>query len=83
MSIYYPRPLNRDERAAVDFFDKARGGAWERINALFEYYNETICDAGRHWQHCEFTMTTLKAIQTEIDGALDYMVEKYADWASD
>lgn len=83
MSIYYPRPLDADEKAAVDFFDKHRGGAWERINVLFDYYNETICDAGVFWQHCEFTAKALKAIQEEIDETLGYMVEKYADWASD
>lgn len=83
MSIYQPRDLHPEEIAAVNFFDKYRGGAWEKINVLRDYYHETIADAGRYWQHCESTRLILSGIQAEIDGIVEYMVEKYADWASD
>jgi hypothetical protein len=83
MSIYQPRPFHPEEVEAIEFFDKVRGNAWRRINVLRDCYFETICDAGKHWQQCEVTTKLLKETQDEIDSMVEFMVEKYADWASD
>jgi hypothetical protein len=55
----------------------------EEINALQATYDETIGDAGRYWQYCEFTRDTLNKINNAIREVFQAATDRYEDWASD
>lgn len=83
-SIYYPRERTEEEKAAIEFMDATRNGAAsQRIDELDTLYNETICDAGRYWQHCEITQGALADIQREIDALCQSWIDRIRDWATD
>lgn len=66
-----PRPFGTEERAAIAFFEKHRGGAQAKIDGLIAQYGQASNDAER------------AAIQNLIDDHVDFWVEKIRDWASD
>lgn len=79
-----PREFCAEEKAAIKFFDDHRGGtASASVRELEDLYNETVCDAGRYWMHCEFTCARLESIQNDLDDMVEYWVERIRDWASD
>lgn len=83
MSGQFPRQLNAEEQIAVRFFEKHVGGATRHLKSLNAQCREVIQEAGERWQECGETLRALTAIQAEIDDAVEYMVYKYTDWATD
>jgi hypothetical protein len=71
------------DRAVEWMSENGRTCYADMINALQCTRSETIGDAGRYWQLCEFTQATLRKIDAEIEDVKQRALDRYEDWASD
>jgi hypothetical protein len=58
-------------------------GYAQEIADASDTYTLTVAEAGRDWQHCEFTRQRLVSINAGIRQAFEDAVERYTDWATD
>ena len=72
------------EDGAVEWMTKnGRPGYANEINALEAIKSETIGEAGRYWQFCEFTQEKVRKIEAEIAEVKRAAYDRYDDWVSD
>ncbi len=64
-------------------YDHGHKGYADKINELRSVRDETIGEAGRYWQFCEFTQKALAKIDAEILEIEQAAQDRYDDWATD
>jgi hypothetical protein len=63
--------------------DHGHPGYLNEIHVLESLRDETIGDAGRYWQYCEFTQAVLAKIDASIAEVRRTAWDRYDDWATD
>ena len=71
------------DRAIEWMAENGRPGYRNRVRIYESLIDETIGDAGRYWQFCDFTVAKIAAVKAEIEDIKRDALDRYEDWASD
>lgn len=71
------------DRAVIWMAEHGHPEYANKISILEAMCDELIGDAGRYWQHCEFTQGKLARIRGEIAEIKLSALDRYEDWATD
>lgn len=72
-----------EQRIAAWMTAHGHPGYENEVRVASDCYHETVGEAGRYWQHCEFTRERLESCNRTIREAFEDAVERYTDWATD
>lgn len=79
-----PRRLVAEEISALNWMrDNGRPGYWERVDALYEHFDEIVGEAGPGGNHCPFVQERLDKIEATITDETMDAIDRIRDWASD
>lgn len=80
--MFNPTHIN-EETAIFWMHDRGKVSYLNNVRALEACIDETIAEAGRYGQYCEFTQARVKAIKEQIAEEKQAAYDRYQDWATD